>query len=73
MRFLAAILCLLCSPVSAGDVAIAFSPDGGATEAVVQSWRGPVTRRHRIVNLRFARPGISSRFSLKQASFRHDG
>ena len=36
MRFLAAVLCLLCSPVSAGDVAVAFSPDGGATDAVVK-------------------------------------
>lgn len=33
----------------------------------------PSPGSHTIVKLRFARPGISSRFSLKQASFRHDG
>lgn len=37
MRFLAAILCLLCAPASAGDITVAFSPDGDATDAVVHA------------------------------------
>lgn len=37
MRILAAVLCLLSLSASAGDVTVAFSPDGGATDAVVQA------------------------------------
>jgi hypothetical protein len=36
VRLLAIILCLFCAPAFAGDVTVAFSPDGGATEAVVK-------------------------------------